>query len=131
MLKCKLCGGTEKNICRHEWVNMPKGCICNPKSWDTEKVPPVCSSFIQGRYGNCSNCEHDEACHKNKPESDKPAQRVTIARTRLDGTEAEYEVILETGTRKEVLIALHYSDDDVHSRYVDVETLIDFLGGGQ
>lgn len=41
----------------------PKGCKCDPKSWDGYWA--ICPKCEPGRFqdGRCAICEHDEACH--------------------------------------------------------------------
>jgi hypothetical protein len=39
-------------------------CTCNPDDWKDSKPKPVCSTYeLDPKFGNCKNCEHDEACH--------------------------------------------------------------------
>ena len=60
---CRICGKAESE--HHEFQSkvMPEGCVCAPGEWD-EEVPLPCNAFAGS--DRCDNCEHDEACHKER-----------------------------------------------------------------
>ena len=59
---CKHCGGTEE--AHHDYEpSMPEGCICDPRDWG-DVVNDVCPAYRSGIDEYCSQCQHDEACHK-------------------------------------------------------------------
>ena len=52
---------------------VPAGCVCDPREWrNPDAIPEACSRFIADKLGACSVCEHDEACHVPRSESDDP-----------------------------------------------------------
>ena len=65
---CRICGLPEDEHCIFEPMTMPDGCVCDPGSWDTETVTPICKKYkrpADDAYENayCLNCEHDKRCH--------------------------------------------------------------------
>ena len=48
-------------------INMPEGCVCNPKEWcDPTNIPPICPQFSPMDAPDerlCRGCEHEEPCH--------------------------------------------------------------------
>jgi hypothetical protein len=51
-------------------IQVPEGCVCGDDGWNPP-IPPVCGEFVPHcdsstcpADGNCGNCEHDKACHK-------------------------------------------------------------------
>lgn len=61
---CPHCGGR----LNEPEIKRPEGCVCYHMEWvDPYNLPPVCDEF-QGRHTdqNCTRCEHDIGCHKQK-----------------------------------------------------------------
>ena len=46
---------------------MPKGCKCDPESWELEIIPSVCDADRDDIEDGliCEVCYHDVDCHKN------------------------------------------------------------------
>lgn len=61
---CAKCGKKESEHCQFLALVMPEGCVCNPAGWARGKIRPICAKFLPSEWGNCEQCEHDEACHK-------------------------------------------------------------------
>ena len=69
---CRKCGRKKVEHCDFEPVEIPDGCVCDPRDWaDPTGVPGICSKF-EADYSEdwpsnmCSRCEHDYECHKNR-----------------------------------------------------------------
>lgn len=63
---CKICGDKEEDHHEPDWLEIPKGCVCNWREWDYYKmisVPSVCGKYVGDGNTNCETCEHDLECH--------------------------------------------------------------------
>ena len=66
---CKICGAKEDEHHEPDWLKIPKGCVCDWRTWDYEnrvKLPPACSEYKGDGKENCLTCEHDEECHNKQ-----------------------------------------------------------------
>ena len=68
---CKVCGVKEDEHCTGDFADVPDGCACASGEWGFP-IPPVCGEFrgndeVEGEDDRCATCEHDRACHKEKP----------------------------------------------------------------
>ena len=64
---CKICLEPEETHHKPDWIEVPDGCVCDLRTWDTENltaIPPACSEYQGNGVENCHKCEHDKACHK-------------------------------------------------------------------
>jgi hypothetical protein len=48
--------------CRCEGRTIPAGCVCDPRAWIIQPIPPVCNRF-EGLTSDCDICDHDYQCH--------------------------------------------------------------------
>jgi hypothetical protein len=65
-MTCAICGKPENE--HHDFVPrvMPKGCKCDPGTWDADSIRPVCESHEGHDDSYCQNCCHDKACHEGQ-----------------------------------------------------------------
>ena len=66
---CKICGEKEDEHHEPDWLEIPKGCVCDIWTWDYKnkvKLPPACPKYKGDGKQNCQNCEHDEGCHNKQ-----------------------------------------------------------------
>ena len=46
---------------------MPQGCVCDPREWFTQQVPPICARFAPMSDEEpeiCGHCQHERGCHE-------------------------------------------------------------------
>jgi hypothetical protein len=64
---CKICGEREEDHHEPDWIEVPDGCVCHPKTWNYEtmkQIPPACDNYMGDGNRHCAVCEHDKECHK-------------------------------------------------------------------
>ena len=44
-------------------VKMPDGCVCDPETWESYEMTPICDSYDGSPGEYCWRCEHEKACH--------------------------------------------------------------------
>jgi hypothetical protein len=58
---CRICGKKKED--HHEFEPlMPKGCVCDPRTWGGE-VNKICDQFVGDKQHECKVCEHNYECH--------------------------------------------------------------------
>jgi hypothetical protein len=65
---CARCGQPE--YVHHAFipVQLPKGCVCLPSTWDEpQNIPDVCKEHLGLRDVPCECCSHDYECHSQHP----------------------------------------------------------------
>lgn len=63
--RCRYCGETFDNHCSFEPMVMPKGCICDPGTWESsEEVTSPCGEHWGTDKQYCQGCGHDAGCHR-------------------------------------------------------------------
>ena len=60
---CKHCGKTEDEHHEFRALTMPAGCVCDPGTWDAEKITPICTAYVGTGSSYCATCEHESGCH--------------------------------------------------------------------
>lgn len=48
---CALCGKPESAHHPFTPIELPPGCVCDPREWVKEEMKPICDRYMRPRYG--------------------------------------------------------------------------------
>ena len=64
---CRNCLRAEEEHCFFQPIEIPNGCVCDPRTWLPNDIGPICRKYKGNGTESCSDCEHDKECHSTGP----------------------------------------------------------------